>query len=81
MIKDATKAGKLEEKLEVRLGGYMKRSEALSQQIVDAYEEYQATLIEYQSFLNLQIAEKSAIPRRIQALEEEIKKVQLSQLF
>lgn len=75
MIKDATKAGKLEERLEVRLGGYMKRSDALSQQIVDAYDEYEATLIEYQSFVNLQIAEKAAIPRRIEALEDEVRKL------
>jgi pre-mRNA-splicing factor CDC5/CEF1 len=73
MIRDANKAGKLEEKLEVRLKGYMTRSNTLSQQIVNAYEEYEATFIEYQSFVNLQIAEKSAIPRRIDALEVEVR--------
>lgn len=75
MIRDANKAGKLEEKLEVRLKGYMTRSENLSQQITDAYDEYEATLIEYQSFVNLQIAEKAAIPRRIEALEDEVRKL------
>jgi pre-mRNA-splicing factor CDC5/CEF1 len=75
MIKDATKAGKLENKLDVRLGGYMNRSKALSQQIIEAYEEFEAAQIEYQSFINLQIAEKAAIPRRIEALEEEVFKL------
>jgi pre-mRNA-splicing factor CDC5/CEF1 len=75
MIKDATRAGKLENKLDVRLGGYMNRSKTLSQQITEAYEEFEATQIEYQSFINLQIAEKVAIPRRIEALEEEVYKL------
>jgi pre-mRNA-splicing factor CDC5/CEF1 len=75
MIKDATRAGKLENKLDVRLGGYMARSKALSQQIVDAFEEFEAAQIEYQSFINLQIAEKSAIPRRIESLEYEVDKL------
>lgn len=75
MIKDATRAGKLENKLDVRLGGYMARSKTLSQQIIESYEEFEAAQIEYQSFVNLQIAEKSAIPRRIEALEDEIYKL------
>lgn len=75
MIRDATRAGKLENKLDVRLGGYMNRSKTLSEQITEAYEEFEATQIEYQSFVNLQIAEKGAIPRRIEALEEEVFKL------
>ncbi|RCH85330.1 Pre-mRNA-splicing factor cef1 [Rhizopus stolonifer] len=75
MIRDATKAGKLENKLDVRLGGYMNRSKVLSQQIMDAFEAYEAVQIEYQSFINLQIAEKAAIPRRIEALEDEVYKL------
>lgn len=75
MIKDATRAGKLEQKLDVRLRGYMSRSKTLSQQIIDAFEEFEAAQVEYQSFVNLQIAEKSAIPRRIEALEEEVDKL------
>ncbi|CAO3627158.1 unnamed protein product [Cunninghamella echinulata] len=75
MIRDATKAGKLEKKLEVRLGGYMTRSKTLSQQILDAYEELEAAKVEYESFLNLQMTEKVAIPRRIQSLEDEVHKL------
>ncbi|CAO3607013.1 unnamed protein product [Mucor hiemalis] len=75
MIRDATRAGKLESKLDVRLGGYMNRSKTLSQQISDAFEEFEASQIEYQSFVNLQLAEKSAIPRRIEALEYEVDKL------
>ncbi|KAI8977609.1 pre-mRNA splicing factor component-domain-containing protein [Mycotypha africana] len=75
MVRDATKAGKLENKLDVRLGGYMARSKTLSQQLIDAFEEYEAAQVEYQSFVNLQIAEKAAIPRRVEALEEEVYKL------
>ncbi|KAG0167372.1 Pre-mRNA-splicing factor cef1 [Apophysomyces sp. BC1034] len=72
MIRDATRAGKLEKKLEVRLGGYMARSKTLTQQIMNAFDEFEAAKIEYESFANLEIAEKAAIPSRIGALEEEV---------
>jgi pre-mRNA-splicing factor CDC5/CEF1 len=72
MIRDATKAGKLEKKLEVRLGGYIARSDTLSQQIIDAFEELEAAKVEHSSFLTLQMTEKAAIPRRIQSLEDEV---------
>ncbi|KAF7727713.1 Pre-mRNA-splicing factor cef1 [Apophysomyces ossiformis] len=75
MIRDATRAGKLEKKLEVRLGGYMARSKALTQQILDAFDEFEAAKIEYESFANLEISEKAAIPNRIAALEEEVDKL------
>ncbi|RCH89604.1 Pre-mRNA-splicing factor cef1 [Rhizopus azygosporus] len=75
MIRDATRAGKLENKLEVRLGGYMNRSKMLSKQIVEAFEEYEAAQLEYNSFLNLQNAERAVIPRRIEALEYEVNKL------
>ncbi|GAA5812296.1 hypothetical protein MFLAVUS_005747 [Mucor flavus] len=75
MIRDATRAGKLENKLDVRLGGYMSRSKVLSQQIIDAFEEFEAAQVEYHSFVNLQIAEKTAIPRRIESLEDEVFKL------
>ncbi|KAI8995039.1 pre-mRNA splicing factor component-domain-containing protein [Pilobolus umbonatus] len=75
MIRDATRAGKMESRLDIRLGGYMTRSKTLSQQIIDAYEEYEASQIEYQSFLNLKIAEEAAIPRRIDSLEEEVNRL------
>jgi pre-mRNA-splicing factor CDC5/CEF1 len=42
---------------------------------MDAFEELESAQVEYQSFVSLQIAEKSAIPRRIDSLEEEILKL------
>lgn len=65
----------MENKLDVRLGGYMSRSKVLSQQIIDAFEEFEAAQVEYHSFVNLQIAEKTAIPRRIESLEDEVFKL------
>ncbi|KAI9264795.1 pre-mRNA splicing factor component-domain-containing protein [Sporodiniella umbellata] len=72
MIRDATRAGKLENKLEVRLGGYMNRSKTLTRQIIEASDEYEAAQIEYNSFVALQAMEKSTLPRRIDSLEYEI---------
>lgn len=70
--RDEAQADKLEKKLNVRLGGYMARSEALMKQIAEAYEEYESSQIEYESFVNLQIAEKAAIPGRVDALQLEV---------
>ncbi|KAI9321908.1 pre-mRNA splicing factor component-domain-containing protein [Dichotomocladium elegans] len=72
MIRDATQAGKLEKKLEVRLGGYMNRSEKLIQQIVEAADELEAARIEYNSFVTLQMSEKAAIPARVDHLQAEV---------
>lgn len=53
----------------------MARSSTLSKQILDTYEELEAAKLEYDSFVTLQIAEKAAIPRRVDALQEEVDKL------
>ncbi|ORX50819.1 hypothetical protein DM01DRAFT_1307846 [Hesseltinella vesiculosa] len=75
MIRDATKAGKLEKKMDIRLGGYMSRSDTLCSQIVDAFEELESAKLEYNSFVILQMNERAATPRRVQALEDEVTKL------
>lgn len=72
MIRDATQAGKLEKKLEVRLGGYMNRSDKLTQQIIEAADELEAVRIEYNSFVTLQMSEKAAIPARVDQAQSEV---------
>lgn len=72
MILDAARADKIEKKLNITLGGYQARSQTLQKQIVNAFEELEQSEIELESFRNLQIAEKDAIPRRIEALQREV---------
>lgn len=72
MVRDYSQTNKLIKKLDIRLGGYMARSAALQQQILDAFEELEGAKIEYESFMNLQINEKGAISRRVDALQQEV---------
>lgn len=75
MAKDASKAAKIEKKLGVQLGGYIARSQALSQRITDALEKLYTTHVDYNSFSRLRINESAVGPRRLNALKEEVKKL------
>ncbi|KAG5636103.1 hypothetical protein H0H81_009099 [Sphagnurus paluster] len=72
MTKDATKAAKVEKKLNVTLGGYLARSQALSKRITDAFRELQKTQLEHNSFSRLQVNEIAVGPRRLEILREEV---------
>ncbi|KAJ7172754.1 pre-mRNA splicing factor component-domain-containing protein [Mycena filopes] len=76
MGKEAAKAAKAEKKLSVVLGGYLSRSEALSKRITDAFDELQKTKVEYESFSRLQTNESAVGPRRLEALKEEVEKLE-----
>ncbi|KAF7338529.1 Cell division control protein Cdc5 [Mycena venus] len=76
MGKEAAKAAKAEKKLSVVLGGYLSRSEALSKRITDAFEELQKTKVDYESFSRLQTNENAVGPRRLEALKEEVEKLE-----
>ncbi|CAG8522617.1 11511_t:CDS:10 [Acaulospora morrowiae] len=71
MVKDATRAAKLEKKLNVTLGGYLNRSRALSKKIVETFEDLEQAKIELDSFQSLNTSEKEAIPKRIESLRGE----------
>ncbi|CAG8693248.1 24778_t:CDS:10 [Gigaspora margarita] len=64
MIKEATKATKLEKKLNIILGGYANVSET--------FDEIEQAKIELDSFQSLSISEEEAIPKRIQSLQNEV---------
>ncbi|OJD38727.1 pre-mrna-splicing factor cef1 [Diplodia corticola] len=68
----AQQGNKIEKKLALHLGGYQKRAKTLRQKIVDAAEAYEKTKIDLDSFRTLQISEEAAIPRRLDALREEV---------
>ncbi|KAG7449056.1 uncharacterized protein BT62DRAFT_1002609 [Guyanagaster necrorhizus] len=72
MTRDAAKAGKVEKKLGVTLGGYQARFAVLSKRVTDAFGELQKTHLDYESFARLRINEEAAGPRRVSALKEEV---------
>jgi pre-mRNA-splicing factor CDC5/CEF1 len=76
MGKEAAKAAKAEKKLSVVLGGYLSRSEALSKRITDAFDELQKTKVDYESFSRLRTNESAVGPRRLEALKEEVEKLE-----
>lgn len=72
MTQDATRAAKIEKKLNIVLGGYQARSQTLQKQILETFEQLESAESEHQSFINLQISEAAAIPRRVEALQKEV---------
>ncbi|RIB11083.1 pre-mRNA splicing factor component-domain-containing protein [Gigaspora rosea] len=72
MIKEATKATKLEKKLNIILGGYAARSQTLSKNVTETFDEIEQAKIELDSFQSLSISEEEAIPKRIQSLQNEV---------
>lgn len=72
MTKQATKAGKLEKRLGVTLGGYQTRSQTLATQLLTTYEDLQNSTLELASFKNLRIMEEAAVTTRLEALNKEV---------
>lgn len=76
MAKEANKAAKAEKKLGLTLGGYMARSEALAKRVTEAFDELQKTKVDHASFSRLQTNESAVGPRRLEALKEEVEKLE-----
>jgi len=72
MSKEASKASKVEKKLNVTLGGYQARSKALSKRVTDAFNELVRTKVDYESFARLGMNETITGPQRLEALKEEV---------
>ncbi|KAF9967388.1 Pre-mRNA-splicing factor cef1 [Actinomortierella ambigua] len=72
MTKLAAKAGKLEKRLGVTLGGLQARSQNLSKQLVSAHEDLVSSELELSSFQNLQIMEQAAVEQRVESLRTEV---------
>ena len=73
---DAEKGNKLEKKIALHYGGYQQRGKMLRQKIVEASEALEKEKVSLDTFRTLQIAEESALPRRLEALREEYSFVQ-----
>ncbi|CCO28854.1 Pre-mRNA-splicing factor CEF1 [Rhizoctonia solani AG-1 IB] len=76
MTKEAAKAAKIEKKLNVTLGGYNVRSGVLAKRVKEAWAELQKVTIELESFSKLRITEQAAAPRRVEALKEEVERLE-----
>uniref|UniRef100_A0A2R5LNQ6 Putative mrna splicing protein cdc5 myb superfamily n=1 Tax=Ornithodoros turicata TaxID=34597 RepID=A0A2R5LNQ6_9ACAR len=72
MTREAKKAAKIEKKLRVLLGGYQSRGQALIKQIQELAEQIEQTHLELKTFEALQDHEALAIPKRVEALTEDV---------
>lgn len=72
MTREAKKAAKIEKKLRVLLGGYQSRGQALIKQIQELVEQIEQTHLELKTFQALQEHEALAIPKRVEALTEDV---------
>ncbi|KAF9532437.1 pre-mRNA splicing factor component-domain-containing protein [Crepidotus variabilis] len=77
MAKEANKAAKAEKKLNVTLGGYLMRGQALTKRITTAFEELQKSKVEYEAFSRLHTNESAVGPRRVESLQEETQRLEL----
>lgn len=76
MAKEAAKSAKLEKKLGVTLGGYQARAKTLAKRVTDAFEEFQKVKVDYESFSRLKVNESAVGPRRVEALKEEVERLE-----
>lgn len=72
MAREAKKAGKMEKKLRVLLGGYYSRSQALVKQLQDLQDQLEQAECEKETFERLAKHENIAIQRRLERLEEDV---------
>ncbi|XP_065218852.1 cell division cycle 5-like protein [Planococcus citri] len=74
MSKEAKRAAKLERKLKVLLGGYMSKVNASTKQFNEIQDQIEKAQIELSTFKHLQKQEEIAASRRLQAMDELVKK-------
>ncbi|XP_028414802.1 cell division cycle 5-related protein-like [Dendronephthya gigantea] len=74
MAQDAKKASRIEKKLKVLLGGYQSRAVGLVKQLSDIHEQVEQAYVEKRTFEELKNQETQSIPKRLQALEEDVER-------
>ncbi|XP_001630383.2 cell division cycle 5-related protein [Nematostella vectensis] len=74
MTEDAKKAAKIEKKLKVLLGGYQTRAVGLTKQLSDLHEQLEQSQVEMTTFQALRNQELQAIPKRLEALKEDVQR-------
>ncbi|KAM4607720.1 cell division cycle 5-like protein [Polymixia lowei] len=74
MTAEARRAAKLEKKLKVLLGGFQSRALGLLKQHSELWEQVEQAATELQTFTQLKKQEDTAIPRRQEALREDVER-------
>ncbi|XP_015185878.1 PREDICTED: cell division cycle 5-like protein [Polistes dominula] len=72
MTGEAKKAARMERKLKVLTGGYQTRAQVLIKQLHDLCEQIEQAHLELSTFKFLQNQEEAAVPRRVNALIEDV---------
>uniref|UniRef100_A0A069DXG0 Putative mrna splicing protein cdc5 myb superfamily n=1 Tax=Panstrongylus megistus TaxID=65343 RepID=A0A069DXG0_9HEMI len=72
MTREAKRAAKMEHKIKIITGGYQSRAQALIKQLQDVVDQIDQAHMELSTFQVLKQQEESAIPRRIEAITEEV---------
>ncbi|KAJ3189673.1 CDC5 cell division cycle 5-like protein [Irineochytrium annulatum] len=76
MRREAQRAQKFEEKLNVRLGGYVRRSAQLRRELAETAGEVQEDAVKLESFRRLKIEEDLACVERVEALRREVARLE-----
>ena len=71
----ADRSNKLEKKLNLHFGGYQQRAKTLRAKIGEAAEALGKERVALDTFRTLQVGEEAALPRRLEALREEVEVV------
>ncbi|KAF9887035.1 CDC5 cell division cycle 5-like protein [Aspergillus nanangensis] len=72
LIATAEKGNKLEKKLALHYGGYQNRAKMLRTKIIEANSVLEKSSDDLNAFRNLQIAEESALSRRLEKLRDDV---------
>lgn len=72
MAREAKRCGKIEKKLKILTGGYQARYQALMKQFIDTSEQIEQNVLALSTFKYLAEQENAAIPKRIEALTEDV---------
>ncbi|TSM77309.1 Cell division cycle 5-like protein [Bagarius yarrelli] len=76
MTTEAKRAAKMEKKMKILLGGYQSRAMGLIKQLSDLWDQVEQAHVELHTFEELKKQEDMAIPRRQEALREDVQRQQ-----
>jgi pre-mRNA-splicing factor CDC5/CEF1 len=74
MGREAKKAGKLEQKLKITLGGYQSRTQVLVKSLQDVHSQCEMKHVEWQTFEKIREHELAAIPKRVESISDDVNK-------
>ncbi|XP_064546349.1 cell division cycle 5-like protein [Drosophila montana] len=74
MAKEAKRCGKIEKKLKILTGGYQARAQVLIKQLQDTYTQIEQNSQSLSTFRFLGEQEAIAVPRRLEALQEDVRR-------